>query len=1131
MAFEFSNLFQNPVETVKGFFSESEEEKRRREEEKRQAQQQETASFTRQLFTKGKEQIGKVAKEFGAGLFGEPFPESGEERKKIEESFFRGAGASLATFPIMAAGTKVISKAPKAAKIFDKSIDLFKGISPVAKAITKTTYDDRGAGIFVSTAKDVAQGFPEVGGNIVKTFKTSKPLKLLDTTLDEGKQIYQTIRSKFTSSDIITGDEIPKVAEAVSKDLQKLGYEGVNFGNEQLIFNLKHLQEGLKPKEIIPTFEEASQYIAKKIGRQPEGLPPSGIIQKGRNFLGILKEKLVDSFSPIEDTINIIERQGKFKILPTADPRLLRNRVLGSADIAKQMIKRDLEPVIKTVGSKNLDLFDQYLGARQAIDVAKRGIETGVDTKKAQIFIDNLTPQFENSANQVTNFTQKVLTYVKDGGLISEEGYKELLKRYPRYVPLNRIFDAIEEMSQVGPSKKAIASLSKQTIVQKLVGSERDIQSPLSSIINKTIDATRQVEVNRVAQSIAKLGDLPQFKDVVKPATIESKNTISTFINGQKKLFEVPEGFATAAKNLNQEATNILVKTLAIPVRTARLGFTGVNLPFIATNLVRDQLFANLTTSKVAKTSIANPYNWGKALFDVIKQGGAYDDFLASGGGWSTFFQVGRDQGKETVKQLARSTKGKIAISLLNPTKYLSALEDIVSRGEQATRTQQFRGMRQFPNIPVDPFAKPTAEVLQALKAGRETTVDFAKGGAYKNVLNSVFIYLNAGIQGSRTMVRAFQQHPVGTSMKLVSTLYIPVAAATLWDTATPERKAAYQDIDDYERNKNIIILPPNPQKDESGNYIDAIKIPLPQSFSALTIPIRTAIEHLADGNPESIPQALWETVGEVSPVDISSLGKFASRATPTAILPIVESVTNKKLFTGTPIVPRAKEELPPEMQTRFDTSALMKKAGEILNYSPAKIQNFVQSYSGSVGLQVLNAIDQGMAKAGIIKPEEVGGRGLIADLKHRFRQAGIGKIEEQFFQETKSLREEAAMRSEKEKTAAESIYNDLQNLPKDQWKPKLSELKQGGILNERIYDRIVELDKDTQAGGISKQEKSIRALAVEERSQYILKEVSKLDTEKQRAYLSELKKKRILTESVYDRLIELGYSLPSSNQ
>ena len=46
----------------------------------------------------------------------------------------------------------------------------------------------------------------------------------------------------------------------------------------------------------------------------------------------------------------------------------------------------------------------------------------------------------------------------------------------------------------------------------------------------------------------------------------------------------------------------------------------------------------------------------------------------------------------------------------------------------------------------------------QAALAARNITVNFAKGGEYKNTFNSLYLFFNASLQGSFALLNAFSQ-------------------------------------------------------------------------------------------------------------------------------------------------------------------------------------------------------------------------------------------------------------------------------------------------------------------------------------------------------------------------------------
>jgi len=88
----------------------------------------------------------------------------------------------------------------------------------------------------------------------------------------------------------------------------------------------------------------------------------------------------------------------------------------------------------------------------------------------------------------------------------------------------------------------------------------------------------------------------------------------------------------------------------------------------------------------------------------------------------------------------------------------------------------------------------------------------------------------------------------------------------------------------------------------------------------------------------------------------------------PTALEPIIENITNYNFFLGRPIVSRGKENLPAEAQYGTYTSEVAKILGNVLDYSPSKIDNLIQGYSGGLGRYATSAMDKVLEGTGIVQ-------------------------------------------------------------------------------------------------------------------------------------------------------------------
>ena len=83
-------------------------------------------------------------------------------------------------------------------------------------------------------------------------------------------------------------------------------------------------------------------------------------------------------------------------------------------------------------------------------------------------------------------------------------------------------------------------------------------------------------------------------------------------------------------------------------------------------------------------------------------------------------------------------------------------------------------------------------------------------------------------------------------------------------------------------------------------------------------------------------------------------------------MLPIIENITNYSFFTGRSIVSRGQENLPAEAQAGTYTSEVAKIVGEALGYSPSKVDNLVQGYTGGLGKYTTQALDEILKGTGV---------------------------------------------------------------------------------------------------------------------------------------------------------------------
>lgn len=714
------------------------------------------------------------------------------------------------------------------------------------------------------------------------------------------------------------------------------------------------------------TLPKTNDYVKEQVALQEKARKagsPQGFAKLGATK-SEAKTKLIDSFAPIEDTLN----KSGAKVAPEKNIKYQIDRALRADTIGSQYIKdKGLAKIIQTV--PNTKEFDQYLIAKHAPDLEKNGIKTGRNLLADKQLVKDLGPKYEAHAKAVNEYSQNLLDKATEYGLISKELATHLKQKYPNYIPANRIFGEGELNSLPKGTGGGKASIGTQTIVQKIKGSSRQIESPLSSLIDKSVDVVKQGERNKAAQILTGYKDLPgnpfQLRELKDTETVGEKPVISVFNSGKVQRFETTPEIAAAAKSLNKQQLGLIGKILSAPTRVLRLGATGLNPAFALANVSKDTVSAFINSSHPLRASVANPKVFLQALKASTAHGSKeYGELVREGAG-GTSFDIARNAPKQNVRtiRMQKNLPSKILYTTTNPAQLLRAAENTIGRSEEFNRAIQYFGNKQA-GIKKGLTAEQAR--LTAADAARNNTVNFARAGDYGRVINSALPYLNAGVQGSRTLLRNLKDRPVQTTAKLAVTAFFPTAVITAWNTSDPKRRAAYDDIKDYEKQGNLIIVPPHPVKDAKTGKWNVIKIPVSQEIANLNNIVRQGVEAGVKDksiNPASI---LGNTVAAGTSLNTQSPRQLAGQLTPQAIKPGIESLTNQNLFTGNKIVPDSQKNLAPRDQIGTGTSKTATKLGNALNLSPRQIDNAISTSTGGLGTSIVK---------GRSLNEQVGGR------------------------------------------------------------------------------------------------------------------------------------------------------------
>ena len=749
---------------------------------------------------------------------------------------------------------------------------------------------------------------------------------------------------------------------------------------------------------------DTKQYV-KDMNKQQKSAGKGTVT--GASKFGDAKEKFIDDLAPIEDRLNKAIKNGA-----EVDPK---DHITYQLDRSRRaegvmnvyMNDNGLSKVIQNV--PNPKEFDQYLIARHAKELDAE-IRTGRDPVKDAALVKQLDGKYGGYAKQVYVYNQKLLDSAAEYGLISKQTADALKKKYPEYVPLNRIFKE-DELAGLQGNGSGGASVSSQGVVNKLKGSERSIRSPLNSMIDKTRVVIEQGERNKSAQLLASYKDLPDnpfnLKEIDASETIGNRSTIAFLDNGKKRVFEVDKEIADAAKNMNRQELGMWGRIAAVPARVLRAGATGVNAGFAGANVVKDIVGAAINSKHPFR--IADPRAMGKALAASLNHNGKYYQELMREGVAGTSFDMYRNALKSNIGEI-RSQKNigrRAAYNISHPSQWYRTVENTIGRSEDFGRALQYYSNKSG----FEPKYGKNSDAAKILAAdqARNNSTNFFRHGSYGKNLNLAIPYWNAGVQGTRITLRRIKERPVRTVAKIGLVIAAPSAMIAVNNYKDENKRNIMAQIEEYEKDGNIIIVGDDAKfNEQTGRWDGITKIPVPPQHLGIHKTIQNAIKSKFTGEKFNPVDNLGTLIENFTTIDPTDARQLANKYVPQGIKLIAEPMTNTNFFTGNKIVPESQKNLPAQDQYGDFTSGIAKVAGGLTNTSPRMIDNTIRSGMGGAGQNAVRAVDSVLAKAGVIDKDEVQGSSIKDSITNRFvgakGKSTSGKIDKSFAQLSKEI-------------------------------------------------------------------------------------------------------------------------------
>lgn len=633
-----------------------------------------------------------------------------------------------------------------------------------------------------------------------------------------------------------------------------------------------------------------------------------------------------------------------------------------------------------------------------------------------------------------------------------------------------------------------------------------------------------EMEMNELREQGIAFKGVKKLKPGYKISKIESsEHMVRAVLNGEEYhiLVHGDPRVAQAVNGINDKGRqeSAFMKKIAWANRQMAANFTTRNPAFIASNLVRDVIFASTALS--IKEGSSYTMKFEKNIFggaggalkrflqgkpDMSKQEDVYlKEFLENGGetGHTALYNI--DKYKKMVEKDARQGKKADARK-----KYMSVI-DFFANGarwaEDLSRFSVYMASRQSGR-----------SVLRSVSDAKEVTVNFNRKGSGSygaGYARAAYLFFNAAVQSLSNAAVLMKDNPVKGTAALMSYasvgVLIPAIIASLGDDDDLER---YNNLPDYVR-KNHLCIP-------VGDMF--VKIPLPielRAFYGLGDQMYRTLSGL-DGMGESLANIALSFM-DLLPLNPSGGGDVLGNILPDATVPFYESYYSNKDFTGKPIAKITPfNEFDPEYKRVYKSAnAVPVYVSQFLNSltggdevkrgvydkalgrfaNPASFEHLFGSYFGGLWT-TLNHVyksTENVVKAAVQEDFDAGENQVwrTAPILNRFVDEGkfngsLGKVNERYFDAVREMREtkhlikgyedklgEQLTASEAAKVAAkisdimkgdqakrmyiiedyskhiESLNKELQDLPREKHREIADKIN---VLKSRMLERLKEI-------------------------------------------------------------------------
>lgn len=602
------------------------------------------------------------------------------------------------------------------------------------------------------------------------------------------------------------------------------------------------------------------------------------------------------------------------------------------------------------IGTVNMAAaYVQELQKQRAI-VEKQGLKpvfgydvTADDSQTAAMLLESKNPEFKEWAKEVYKYSDDLIRYRVEAGLITREFADALKKRYPHYIPTFR-----EEgtNSRKARSARRNGGIVVSNAIGRAVGSDGVLLPLHTALSRKTVSTMRNAGLNQFGLALVReydgnkkaaekyIWNVAESEYTPTEAAIESdedykpvfENIFSVKENGKAYDITMDEGLTAAMKAFEPDkfANYGAAKAMKKLNDLFKALCTGYNPFFMIRNGVRDWQDAGFysTDWKTWEKMYWSAWN------QIAKNGEIWQQYKALGGSYASMLDYTTGMVKEP--------KNAIGKAAARYERLGQAIEAAPRLAEFMTILANKGGSKTVDGVKTGQFTQ--SDLMEAMLGAADITTNFARGGSVTKMLNRYLVpFLNPSVQGFDKFIRNATET---RSVKAAGSLILK--AALMGIAPALLNALAYRDDDEWDD------IPANTKANyyliNFGNGI-WLKIPKGRAIAVLSTAAVYGKEKL-DGEDVKFSDVFEVIKSNIAPTDIFNQN-IATAWTQTKLSNPDNPGTT--WYGGNIESDRLQNYRPGE---RYDekTDELSKWLGKTFNLSPKKINYLLDQYSGVIG-------------------------------------------------------------------------------------------------------------------------------------------------------------------------------------